>query len=127
MTSLLNFIIIYQLVQKFIGGHTHRRTDEKTHRHTQEFDRLSLHFSFTDESWRKLGQLSVATISQSVAAACKAYYQHVDGVIMLCVYFPFISRDSVKENPKGTPEGKSHPCSIPRVVSRNRDVYIANI
>jgi hypothetical protein len=36
MTSLLNFISIYQLVQKLMGGQTHR----------QDGDLISLHFSF---------------------------------------------------------------------------------
>jgi hypothetical protein len=32
MTSLLNFIKIYQLVQTLLGGHTHRQTDRQTDR-----------------------------------------------------------------------------------------------
>jgi hypothetical protein len=47
MTSLLNFIKIYHLVEKLIGG------DRQAHR--QDGDLISLHFSFKKESRLKIG------------------------------------------------------------------------
>jgi hypothetical protein len=44
MTSLLHFIEIYQLVQKFMGGNTHRHVS----------DLISLLFSFKKESRLKI-------------------------------------------------------------------------
>jgi hypothetical protein len=54
MTSLLNFIKIYQLVQKFIGG--------KTHRH--EGDLISLLFY----SFKKASRLTTSTCCEKKAS-----------------------------------------------------------
>jgi hypothetical protein len=50
MTSLLNFIKIYQFVQKLLGGHTHTHTDRETDSWTdrQTGDLISLTFLFKD-------------------------------------------------------------------------------
>jgi hypothetical protein len=60
MTSLLNFIKIYQLIQSYYGG-TDRRTDGQTDRQTG--DLINLTFLFK-ESWLKM--ISVQTCAADI-------------------------------------------------------------
>jgi hypothetical protein len=55
MTSLLNFIKIYQLVQKLFGG-THRQTDRQTG------ELISLNFLFEESRLKTTGVKSILCV-----------------------------------------------------------------
>jgi hypothetical protein len=93
ITSLLNFIKIYQLVQNLLGGtQTDRRTDRQTDRHTdgqtnRQTDRLVIFFTLTflfKESRLKTEKNCFNTTCEDVCLQERSSAHHTHQVSVSC-------------------------------------------